>query len=215
MHVRVVRTALSAGFLASAALLLAGSALAVTITSFTPTSGLTQTPADGSRCSGAVISISGTGFISDGPVTSVSFNGVPSPYVQVGSDVTVFAMVPDQATTGPITVTEASGTAISTTPFTVNVCPYGEPVKLPEPGSSIPSITNFAPTKAKTGMKLVITGTNFTDATRVKIGGVVAVFKVNSATKIVVTVPARAKSGKVSVTTEGGTTTSNKAFTKL
>jgi hypothetical protein len=215
MHVRVVRTALGAGLLAFAALLVAGSALAVTITSFTPTSGLTQTPADGSRCSGAVIAISGSGFISDGPVTTVSFNGVASPYVQVGSDVTVFAMVPDQATTGPITVTEANGSATSTTPFTVNVCPYSEPVKIPSPGAAIPSITNFAPAKAKTGMKLLITGKGFTGATLVKIGGAVAVYKVQSATKLLVTVPAKAKSGKVTVTTAGGTATSNKAFHKL
>src|SRR5207247_6387900 len=123
MRARFYRTAVSTAVLIVLPLLLAGTALAVTVTAFTPTSGLTQTPADGSQCAGAVVAITGTGFV-DEKVSGVSFNGVPSPYVSVGSNVTVYAMVPDKATTGPISVTTSAGTAISSTNFTANACPY-------------------------------------------------------------------------------------------
>jgi hypothetical protein len=217
MRARFYRTTLGAGVLVLASLLLAGSALAVTIVSFTPTSGLTQTPPDGSRCAGAVVAISGNGFVDEGGVKSVSFNGTASPYVMVGSNITVYAMVPDKATTGPITVTTTAGTtATSAQNFTVNTCPYTAPVAAPVASSAAakPAISGFTPAKARAGAKLTITGTALLGATAVKIGGVKATFKVVSDTKITATVSAKSKSGKISVTTVAGTSTSSKSFTK-
>ena len=75
--------------------------------------------------------------------------------------------------------------------------------------SNSPTVTSVKPSEGPgTGGTLVtIRGTNFTGATAVKIGGVAASsFTVASPTKITATVAAKAKSGKVSVTTAAGTT---------
>jgi mono/diheme cytochrome c family protein len=71
-----------------------------------------------------------------------------------------------------------------------------------------PSITRFAPLSAKPLASITVTGKNFTAVKSVKIGGLTAKFKTASTTKITATVPSTAKSGKVAVTTAGGTATS-------
>jgi hypothetical protein len=200
---------------ATAGLILAGTAAAVSITSFTPTSGLALTPADGSLCPGGTIAITGSGFALDGPASSVSvsFNGTKSPLVTVGSDSTVFAVVPTNATSGPISVTTAAGTATSPSPFTVNPCPYTAADATTQ--ASPPVVKRVKPAKAKVGATITITGTSFDKASRVTIGGVRASFKLVSPTQITATVPKRAKSGKVTVTTPVGTTASTVTFKVL
>jgi len=74
-------------------------------------------------------------------------------------------------------------------------------------------VTSFTPTKAKAGAKITVTGKNFTGASSVKVDALKATFKVVSATKLTVTVPAKAKTGKISVTTKAGTATSAKSLT--
>ena len=93
------------------ALLFAGSAFGLSVSSFSPNSGLPNKDA-GQACPGNTIMITGSGFVSDGSPVSVSFNGtqVPLGGLQIGSDSTLYAIVPDGATTGPITVTDAKGT---------------------------------------------------------------------------------------------------------
>ena len=88
-----------------------------------------------------------------------------------------------------------------------------------------PSITSFTPTGAhenKLGavtrlsvVSLTINGKNFTGATAVKIGAVrISVFSViRSGTGIILRVPNNVKTGKISVTTKGGTATSTSSFT--
>jgi hypothetical protein len=196
-------------------LVFVGSALAVQITSFTPLAGLPLTPADGSLCAGGTIIISGAGFVNDGPPSSVSvlFNGAKSPLVQVGSDIVVYAVVPNTATTGPITVTTAGGTATSAAPFTVDPCPYTHasgPVQL-----SAAALKSIKPGKGKAGTSVTITGTSLFGASKVTFGGVKASFKVVSPTEISATVPKKAKTGKVSVTTPAGTVTSRATFKVL
>jgi hypothetical protein len=81
----------------------------VTITSFTPTSGVV----------GTSVTITGTGFTG---ATSVSFNNVNATTFTVnpaGTQIT--ATVPTGATTGPIKVTTPNGSATSATNFTVTV----------------------------------------------------------------------------------------------
>ncbi len=211
---RAFRRAAGMSILLVSALALAGSALSASITSFTPTSGLTQTPADGSQCPGAVIAISGSGFVSDGGVSAVSFNGVASPYVQIGSNSTVYAMVPDHSTTGPISVTTPAGTATSTATFKVNPCLTGADQTAVAAPSPKPSVLTFTPTKAKTGAKVTVTGSAFTGATAVRIGAVKAVFKIVSSTKLTLTVPPLTKGGRISVTTAAGTGFSTTSFAK-
>jgi outer membrane protein assembly factor BamB len=75
------------------------------ITSFAPSSG----PA------GTSVAIKGTGFTG---ATAVSFNGVTAAFA-VGSDTSISATVPAGASTGPISVTNAQGTATTQSGFTV------------------------------------------------------------------------------------------------
>jgi len=73
-----------------------------------------------------------------------------------------------------------------------------------------PAITSFTPTTAKTGTTVTITGKNLTSASAVMFDGLEATsYKVVSATKITAKVPTKAKSGKISVKTKGGTATSS------
>ncbi len=60
---------------------------------------------------------------------------------------------------------------------------------------------------------MTITGTRFTGATSVTIGGRAAPFTVVSATQIRATVPAGVTSGRIVVTTGGGSATSAAVFT--
>src|SRR5205807_3103866 len=77
-----------------------------TITGFSPSSGR----------AGDQITISGTNFIN---VSSVAFNGVPGASFSVSSSTAIVATVPTNATTGPISVSTATGTAISAGSFVV------------------------------------------------------------------------------------------------
>jgi hypothetical protein len=204
-------------------LLLAGSGVAATITSFLPQGGVTAE--DSPYCDGTVVTINGSGFVLDGPASAVSvaFNGMPAPGVQIGSDSTLSVAVPKGATTGKITVTTAAGTATSSTAETIVACP-GRDTNTSAGSSATPaggstatkaSISAFAPASARAGAILVIRGTGFTGVTVVKLGGVKAPFTVVSATRLRATVPAKAKSGRISVTTAAGTTISSTGFTKL
>jgi len=75
-----------------------------------------------------------------------------------------------------------------------------------------PTITSFSPTSGTTGTSVVITGTNFI-GTEVKFGGTPAAsFHVDSSTQITAVVGA-GSTGKVTVTTAGGTGTSSNEFT--
>jgi hypothetical protein len=76
-----------------------------------------------------------------------------------------------------------------------------------------PTITSFAPTAGPVGTSVTITGTNLTGATSVKFNGVSATITSNTATQIVTKVPAGATTGKITVTTAGGTATSATNFT--
>jgi hypothetical protein len=206
-----VRATLIGGLAAVASLFVVASAAAVTVTTFTPTSGLAQTPADGTLCPGGTIAVTGTGFVSDGPASSVtvSFNGAKSPLVQVGSNTTVFAVVPTDATTGPITVTTAAGSATSPSAFTVNLCPYTQPAISQ---ISVPVIKKIKPTSGKAGTAVTITGTSLSNTFKVTFGAVKAKFKQDSPTQITATVPAKAKTAKIWVYNAAGTSSSLVSF---
>ena len=82
------------------------------IISFTPTRGKV----------GDAVTIFGSGFIANPAQNSVSFNGTPAT-VTSATTTTLVATVPSGVTTGPITVTNANGTAISAQVFTVSTPP--------------------------------------------------------------------------------------------
>ena len=78
----------------------------------------------------------------------------------------------------------------------------------------IPTITSFSPTSGTIGTSVVITGTGLMQTTKVTFGGVDATtFTVNSATKVTATVPSGAVTGKIAITTPGGTAVSSGVFT--
>ncbi len=162
---------------------------APTITGFTPTSGVV----------GASVVITGTNFTG---ATAVRFGGVSAVFT-VNSATQITATVPVGAVSGGMSIVTPSGTATSATNFTVTVPP-------PPP---TPTITSFTPTSGVVGASVVITGTNFTGATAVRFGGVLAGFMVNSATQITAMVPVGARTGFIQVETSGGVATSLAPFT--
>ena len=146
---------------------------------------------------GAAVTITG-GNLSG--TTTVSFNGASASFA-VGSATQVTATVPNGATTGRISVTTASGTASSASSFSVTVA------------GPAPAITGFNPASGAVGTGVVISGTNLTGATSLKLNGTATSFTVNSATQITATVPSGATTGKFSVITPGGSASSATNFT--
>jgi uncharacterized repeat protein (TIGR03803 family) len=139
------------------------------------------------------VGILGGGFTG---TTSVTFNGTNATY-SVMSDTYISATVPSGAGTGFVNVVTPGGTLKSNLKFRVT-----------------PTVLSFTPTSGPVGKQVTITGNSLTQASKVTFGGgKVAVFSVNSDTKITATVPAGAITGKIQVTTPGGTATSPTAFT--
>jgi IPT/TIG domain len=204
---------------------LAASARAATVTGYAPVSGTAQLLP---YCDGTPITITGSGFMSDGGTVVVKFNGVQAGFVQVGSDTSLTTVIPPNATSGPITVTTAAGTATSAGSsshgnginnlgpgvFVVAGCEFATPeAKNPVPAS----ISSVSPSKGKAGTTITITiaGSLVSDVKRVQVGGVAALHTVVSDAKITAIVPKKAKAGasSVSVTTADGSVISSKKFT--
>jgi uncharacterized repeat protein (TIGR03803 family) len=68
------------------------------------------------------------------------------------------------------------------------------------------------PDFGKAGRKVILLGTNLTGTSSVSFHGTPATFKIVSKSEVITTVPAGATSGKIKVTTPGGTLTSNVKF---
>jgi uncharacterized repeat protein (TIGR03803 family) len=127
---------------------------------------------------------------------SVKFNGQLAS-ANIFSDTYITSDVAFQATTGFVTVAIAHSTLKSNQKFRV-----------------IPVVLSFSPGSGGVGSPVVITGNSLTGATKVTFGGVKAtVFTVNSYTQVTATVPAKAKTGKIQVTTPGGAGSSPTDFT--
>ncbi len=126
--------------------------------------------------------------------TKVEFGGAPATF-KVVSDTELTAVVPAAAVTGVVSVVTSAGTLTATSNFKV-----------------LPTIKSISPTSGPVGTVVTITGTGLTGATSVTVDGKAASFTVVSSTEITVTVPSDAKTGKITVTTAGGTA-SSKTFT--
>jgi uncharacterized repeat protein (TIGR03803 family) len=142
---------------------------------------------------GRSIGILGQGF---NGAKAVSFNGTAAKF-NISSDTFLTATVPAGATTGVVTVTLASGSLKSKRNFRVP-----------------PTIQSFIPTSGKVGTAVTITGVSLTQTSKLTFGGVKATtFMANSDTQVTADVPAGAKTGKIAITTPGGTATSSAVFT--
>ncbi len=175
---------------------------APTITSFSPSSTY-----EGDF--GQQITINGTNFTG---TTAVSFTGLPAVFTVVSST-KITAALPEVVISGPITVTTPDGSVSSAQEFAV----------LPIPR---PTISSFTPNTGYVddyGQEITITGTNFASvaatyfsgASDVTIGGWGADFTIVNATTIKAIVPQGVSTGKVAVTTSGGTATSVSNFTVI
>jgi hypothetical protein len=70
--------------------------------------------------------------------------------------------------------------------------------------TTVPLIHNFLPRSGVVGTVITITGTNLSGTTALTVDGLQASFKVRSKTRITVTVPSNALTGKLSITTPHG-----------
>ena len=142
---------------------------------------------------GTTVEILGQAFTG---TTTVKFGGAAASATIV-SGTYLTAVVPANGVTGLITVTTPTGTLKSNTTFKV-----------------LPKITDFTPSAGPVGTVVTIAGAGFRGTTKVTFGGVAAAsYTVVSATQVTATVPAGAKTGKIAVTTAGGTATSSGTFT--
>jgi hypothetical protein len=187
----LLRTSLSLAVLLAVGLVAAGSAGAVTIASWV--GGKTAVPqivtaADG-NCPGTVIMITGSGFVNDGGVVSVTIGGVPSPQVIIGSDQYLYAVVGNGSQSGPIVVTTKAGSA--TAPGNATVYPCQSTAS----ASAAPTIGSVSPAKAKAGKKLKIVGANFVGTSSVTIGGVRTNYSIPDDKLVYLIVPAGLKLG--------------------
>jgi len=74
--------------------------------------------------------------------------------------------------------------------------------------TNAPSIEGFSPASGSPGTSVVITGMDLSNVTAVQFNGVSALFTINSASQITVTVPANASTGVITLTTSGNQTAS-------
>ena len=143
---------------------------------------------------GAQVGILGQGFTS---ASVVKFGGVAASAKVLTGTTYILATVPAGALTGLVTVTTGATTLTGTPSFKVT-----------------PSIASFTPPHGLAGTTVVINGSGLLQTTKVSFGGVAAPgFTVNSDASITVKVPVGAKTGKIVVTTKGGSATSVATFT--
>lgn len=142
---------------------------------------------------GKTVELLGQGFTG---TTAVTFGSTAASF-RVSSETYLTATVPAGATTAAVTVTTPGGTLTSNKTFRVT-----------------PQITSFSPPSGAVGTAVTITGVSLTQTTKVTFGGVAATtFTVNSDTQVTATVPTGAVTGKIVITTLGGTATSATNFT--
>ena len=150
---------------------------------------LTSTSAD----EGAKVGILGQGFSKS---SAVAFDGVKATAVTLSGSTYLSATVPSGALTGAVTVT--TGSTVLTTPQTFKV---------------LPTLKSFSPTSGAVGTVVTLTGTGLQQTTKVTFDSKSASFTVVSDTEVTATVPTGAKTGKIAITTKGGSVTSATNFT--
>ncbi|MFA5098559.1 MAG: IPT/TIG domain-containing protein, partial [Candidatus Margulisiibacteriota bacterium] len=162
-------------------------------------------PASGYNNSTTTVVITGTN-LSD--VSSLDIGGVPVSSFNIDSATQITAVIQAGLTPAAyhITATNPSGTSDQTAADIFTVL---------NSSSQVPTVTNVNPnTGVNTGATtVVVTGTNFTGATAVKLGTTPLTYTVDSATQITATVPAglTANTYHITVTNAYGTSATSAA----
>ncbi len=147
----------------------------------------------------STITIRGLGFLGTSQIT---FNGASATDFTVIDDQTLSVVVPDFATTGPISVTTPRGTGISTDDFTVDI--------------PTPSISSFTPAAGNAGDTITIIGQDLIGLLEVNFAEApLAGFVIVNDTTIKVAVPETAIDGPIQVVTGGGNAFSAEDFRVL
>jgi hypothetical protein len=205
-----LRTAFCLSLLGALGLVVAGSAGAVTITSWF--GGKAAVPAvvtaPGS-CPGTVVTITGTGFVTDGGIVNVTIGGVPAGEIVVGTDTTLFARVGAGATSGPVVVTTKAGTATASPNAIVWPC------QSPGAATAAAKIDSVTPQRAKGGKKLTLAGIGFVGTSSVTVGGTPAAYAIPSDNLMYVRVPADAKAGLTTIVVTNNKGSAKVVFQKI
>ena len=147
------------------------------------------------------VTISGTGFSATATLNAVSINGATATVI-AASATSLAVTVPANATTGKVSVTVGSNTAVSAQDFVVTAL-------------AAPTIANFSPAAGAAGTVVTVSGTNFdpaAGATTLKLNQKPTVVSAVTATTLSFVVPASAGSGRIVVATQGGSAYSSSVF---
>jgi len=126
--------------------------------------------------------------------------------VSTGLTTGIFSLA--MSTDGTILIAGTTGLGVWKRPLSEMIT--GSPPPPPPPPA--PAIASFTPTSGSAGTVVTITGSNFTGASAVTFNLVTSSFAVVSGTQIQATVPVGATTGRIRVTTPGGTATSASDF---
>lgn len=126
-------------------------------------------------------------------IGSIEIAGISAPAHNL-----IFLTVPNDAITGPISVSTTAGTFVTTSNLVV---------------SDTAIITSFIPLLGNGGTQVTISGGDFTSASSVTFNGVNALFHVTAADQIIATAPTNFGTGPIVVTTPTGMAASSTNFT--
>jgi uncharacterized repeat protein (TIGR03803 family) len=141
---------------------------------------------------GSTVGILGKGFSN---ASSVEFDGTPASF-RVVSDTFIIATVP-AGETGFVRVNMSTGDLVSSSVFHVT-----------------PHLAQVSPLTGKVGDTVALTGSGLIQTETITVGGIkVTSFIVHSDSGVTFHVPVGAKTGKIVLTTPGGTATSTGVFT--
>ncbi|MGC1372615.1 MAG: choice-of-anchor tandem repeat GloVer-containing protein [Candidatus Sulfotelmatobacter sp.] len=141
---------------------------------------------------GAAVGILGQGFTGS---SVVKFHGVRAASVTREGATYLSATIPAGALTGAVTVSTGATVLTSNRTFRVT-----------------PTFGSFSPPSGPVGTLVTISGTGLLQATKVTFNGSSAAPSVISDTEITATVPSGAATGKITVTTQGGSASSATSF---
>ncbi len=141
---------------------------------------------------GASVGILGQGFSTS---SVVKFGGVPVSSISLSGSTYIAATVPVGALTGSVTVTTGATKLTCRQTFRIT-----------------PTFKSFSPPSGPVGTLVTITGSGLTQASKVTFNGTAASFTVDSDSQITASVPGGATTGKIAVTTKGGSVSSTTKF---